>query len=549
MMKLITAALVVSMLPLHAHAQDVSDAERYPIIPRPQQLTPRAGEFALRSTTRIVASPSDSMLAHQFAREVAPATGFALRVEVSDTPGEGRNRIVLQRRSDVDRLVALGREGYTLDVSPQEIRIEASDAPGLFYGVQSLQQLLPPTIYRSARVANVEWTVPAVSISDAPRFVWRGAHLDVARHFMPVSFVKRFIDLLALHKLNTFHWHLTEDQGWRLQILKYPRLTEVGGCRDETLLGPFVTDPARRVYDGARHCGHYTQADVREVVAYAAERHITIVPEIEMPGHAQAAIAAYPALGVYPDSATKVLQVWGVSDVILNVEPSTIRFMQDVLSEVLELFPGPFIHIGGDEADKTQWKASPRVQTRMRELGIADEHAMQSWFIRQMDAWLTERGRRLVGWDEILEGGLAPNATVMSWRGTAGGIAAAREGHDVVMAPNSHTYFDYYQARDRSTEPLAIGGFLPLDTVYHFEPVPADLTPAEARHILGAQAQHWTEYMKTPRHVEYMAFPRLSALAEVVWTPSARKDFLDFRRRLDVHMTRLAALGVNARQP
>jgi hexosaminidase len=271
------------------------------------------------------------------------------------------------------------------------------------------------------------------------------------------------------------------------------------------------------------------------------------VPEIEMPGHAQAAIAAYPALGVFPDSVIAPMEVWGVSEFILNVEESTIGFMQDVLTEVLALFPSPFIHIGGDEAAKAQWKASPRVQARMRELDIADEHALQSWFISRMDAFLTERGRRLVGWDEILEGGLAPNATVMSWRGTAGGIAAARDGHDVVMAPTSHTYLDYYQSADRANEPRAFGGFLPLDTVYLYEPVPAELTAAEARHVLGAQGQHWSEYMRTPRHVEYMAFPRLSALAEVVWTPPARKDLAQFKQRLAVHMARLAALGVNAR--
>ncbi len=521
-------------------------AERYPIVPRPARLEPRAGEFMLTARTIIVVSASDSMLGHRLARELAPATGHALRVVVgnADAAHATSSRIVLER--DASR-VSLGSEGYTLTVSATDVHIRASDAPGLFYAVQSLRQLLPAANYRAAAQPTVRWTVPAVHIEDTPRFPWRGAHLDVARHFMPVDFVKRWIDLLAMHKLNRFHWHLTDDQGWRIAIAKYPRLTEVGGCRARTLIGPFTTSEATRRYDETRHCGFYTQDDIREVVQYAAERHVTVVPEIEMPGHAQALLAAYPALGVYPDSVVTPMQVWGVSDFILNVDESTITFMHDVLTEVLALFPGPFIHVGGDEAKKAQWIASPRVQARMRELGVAGEHELQSWFIRRMDVFLTARGRRLIGWDEILEGGLAPNATVMSWRGTAGGIAAAREGHDVVMAPTSHTYFDYYQSGDRSAEPLAFGGFLPLDTVYAYEPIPSELTPEQARHVLGAQAQHWTEYMRTPRQVEYMAFPRLSALAEVVWTPAARRDFADFRRRLDTHMARLAALGVNAR--
>jgi hexosaminidase len=544
------AALAVALTasPMPSSAQGMgSAADRYAVVPRPTRLEPRSGEFVLQPNTTIVVSASDSLLGHRLARDLAPATGYALRVQVGNasTPAVATApRIVLQR--DPTR-AALGTEGYTLTASAAEVRIHASDAPGLFYGVQTLRQLLPATNYRAARHPSERWTVPAVHIEDAPRFAWRGAHLDVARHFMPVDFVKRFIDLLAMHKLNTFHWHLTEDQGWRIEIRKYPRLTEVGGCRARTLIGAYTTEEATRRYDDARHCGFYTQDDIREVVQYAAERHVTVVPEIEMPGHAQAMLAAYPHLGVYPDSVIRPMEVWGVSDFILNVEESTITFMHDVLDEVLALFPSPFIHIGGDEAKKAQWIASPRVQERMRELGVQDEHELQSWFIRRMDTFLTERGRRLIGWDEILEGGLAPNATVMSWRGTAGGIAAARAGHDVVMAPTSHTYFDYYQSRDHSTEPRAFGGFLPLDTVYAYEPVPSELTPEQARHVLGAQAQHWTEYMRTPRHVEYMAFPRLSALSEVVWTPAASKDFADFRRRLDTHMARLAALGVSAR--
>ena len=518
-----------------------SDASRYAIVPRPAVLEARSGDFTLTARTTIHARGADTMLAHQLARDLAPATGFALGV--STAPARGAHIVLLRDRT----LDSLGAEGYVLDVTRERVQIRAPQAAGLFYGVQSLRQLLPPAVLRDALQPGVTWTVPAVRVVDQPRFSWRGAHLDVGRHFMPVDLVKKWIDLLALHKLNTFHWHLTEDQGWRLEIRKYPRLTEVGGCWPRTLIGPFTTSEATRRYDESRYCGFYTQEDVREVVAYAAARHITVVPEIEMPGHAQALLAAYPQLGVYPDSVIVPMQVWGVSNFIMNVEESTIAFMHDVLDEVMALFPSPFIHIGGDEADKAQWKASARVQARMRELGVKDEHELQSWFIRRMDTYLTSKGRRLIGWDEILEGGLAPNAAVMSWRGTAGGIAAAKAGHDVVMAPTSHTYLDYYQSADRANEPLAFGGFLPLDTVYAFEPLPPELSPEQARHVLGAQAQHWTEYMRTPRQVEYMAFPRLSALAEVVWTPRPRKDLVHFRERLTVHMQRLAALGVNAR--
>jgi hexosaminidase len=362
-----------------------------------------------------------------------------------------------------------------------------------------------------------------------------------------MEFVKKFIDLLALHKMNSFHWHLTDDQGWRIQIRKYPRLTEVGAWRKQTLIGNMRRNLQNAEYDGKPHGGFYTQDDVREIVAYAAARFINVVPEIEMPGHAQAVIAAYPQMGSTTDSVA-VREVWGVSQHLLSPADSTINFMKDVLSEVLELFPSSFIHIGGDEAVKNEWRASRIAQARMAEKGLASEEELQSWFIHQFDEFLSDRGRRLVGWDEILEGGLAPNAVVMSWRGTNGGLAAARDGHDVIMTPTSHTYFDYLQSRSPD-EPLAIGGFLPLDTVYAYEPVPADLEPEFVKHILGAQAQLWTEYMPNPRHVEYMAFPRLSALAEVVWTPREQRDFADFSRRLDRHLQRMDILDVNYRRP
>jgi hexosaminidase len=358
--------------------------------------------------------------------------------------------------------------------------------------------------------------------------------------------VKKYIDLLALHKMNSFHWHLTDDQGWRLEIKKYPRLTEVGAWRTETLVGKPQRDSAANVYDKKRHGGFYSQDDAREIVAYARERFVRVVPEIEMPGHSQATIAAYPYLGNFGDTVP-VWTMWGVTPHILNPSDTTIAFMKDVLTEVMAIFPSEFIHIGGDEAPKTEWKASPRAQARMKALGLANENELQSWFTTQMDAFLTSHGRRLVGWDEILEGGLAPNAVVMSWRGIAGGLTAARAGHDVVMTPGNYTYFDHYQSLNKDAEPLAIGGFLPLDSVYAYEPVPAELEARFAAHILGAQAQVWTEYIEGPKHVEYMAFPRMSALAEVLWTPRAQRDFADFTARLPRQLQRFNALDVNYR--
>jgi hexosaminidase len=547
-----TIAVTLSMTAaaaLTASAQGISAAPAGPgtiaLIPQPVTLTPRTGRFQITARTVIWTDAASARVGRQLARYLEPATGYTVVVRSGGSAPTGAIVLRLDRT-----LRRLGAEGYTLDVRSDGITARAPELAGLFYAVQTIRQLLPPEIFREAPIAGVAWRIPAVSIEDQPRFAWRGAHLDVGRHFMPKEFVKKYIDLLALHKLNTFHWHLTEDQGWRIEIRKYPRLTGIGAWRKESLIGrqSGQRDTTQWRFDGEPHGGFYTQDDAREIVAYAAARFITVVPEIEMPGHALAAIAAYPELGVTGEQL-EVGKRWGVYSDILNAEPTTVAFMQDVLTEVLEIFPGSFIHIGGDEADKAKWKVSPRIAQRIRELNLADEHELQSWFIRQMDSFLAARGRRLIGWDEILEGGLAPKAAVMSWRGTEGGIAAARAGHDVVMAPTSHTYLDYYQSRDTAAEPVAIGGFLPLDKVYSFDPMPPDLEPQFAKHVLGGQAQLWTEYMKTPKKVEYMAFPRLTALAEAVWTPIARKDYADYRRRLDTHLARLTALDVNFRKP
>jgi hexosaminidase len=513
------------------------------IVPRPARVTPGTGAFTLTATTAIVTDRATRELGAVLADYLFPATGLRLAVRPTAPAGGGAGVISIGLDSS---LAGLGPEGYRLDIGRSRVAIRAYRPAGAFYALQSLRQLLPPAIFRQGKVSGVAWTVPAVSIEDAPRFGWRGAHLDVARHFMPKEFVKKYIDLLALHKLNRFHWHLTDDQGWRLEIKQYPRLTTIGAWRTQTIVGRPDKDSTQWRFDGQPHGGFYTQDDVREIVAYAQARFVTVVPEIEMPGHSQAAIAAYPDLGNRGETLS-VWTGWGVNENILNPGDATVQFQQNVLTEVMALFPGRWIHVGGDEVPKTQWQASSLAQGRIRELGLKDEHELQSWFIRRMDQFLTAHGRTLVGWDEILEGGLAPNAVVMSWRGMDGGIAAARARHDVVMAPGSHTYLDHYQSADTVAEPLAIGGYLPLDTVYSFEPVPAALTADEARHVLGAQGQVWTEYIPDPKRVEYMAFPRASALAEVLWTPREGREYTDFVRRLATHLERLAALDVNYR--
>jgi hexosaminidase len=495
------------------------------VVPRPAFVEQGTGWFTARATTPVVAAPpSDSAVAAlaALAREILQ--GHAPRGEAG-----GTLRLEL---APSDGLLA---EGYELTATPGGVTLRGGGPAGLFYGLQTLRQLLP--VDGSGRV-------PAVTIRDAPRFPYRGMHLDVGRHLFPVAFIKRYIDLLARYKLNVFHWHLTEDQGWRLEIRKYPRLTSVGAWRRETVLGNQL-----RPYqgDGRPYGGFYTQDDVREIVAYAAARHVTVIPEIELPGHSVAALAAYPELACTP-GPFEVGTTWGVYEDIFCPSERTFAFLEDVLGEVLELFPSPYIHIGGDEVPKRRWKESPVAREVIRREGLADENELQGWFVRRIEAFLRSRGRRIIGWDEILEGGLAPDATVMSWRGVAGGIDAARQRHDVIMSPGSHLYFDHYQGA-RGIEPLAIGGYTTLERVYGFEPVPPALTPEEARHVLGAQANVWTEYIPTADQVEYMAFPRMLALAEVVWTPAAERSWADFARRLPDQLARLDAMHVNYRIP
>jgi hexosaminidase len=441
----------------------------------------------------------------------------------------------------------LGPEGYRLTVDADGVRVEAADEAGLFYGRETLKQLLPPDVYRKARISDEPYRVPFVQITDRPRFRWRGTLLDVARHFLPKADVLRFIDLVALHKLNILHLHLTEDQGWRLEIKRYPKLTEVGAWRKETVVGNPHHPDAR--YDNRPHGGFYTQDDIREIVAYAAERHITVVPEVDVPGHSMAAIAAYPELGNQDvpsaEQPREVWTMWGVTEHVLNVEEATIEFYQNVLDEVCELFPSEYVCIGGDECPKPEWRASARAQERMAELGLADEDELQAWFLNRLGDHVAKKGRKLLGWDEILDGELSPGTVVASWRGTEGAVEAARRGHDTVNCPVGWVYLDFKQSEDPE-EPIPVSRHTPLEKVYAFEPVPDGMDAGLAHHVIGSQANIWTEYMDSPRTVDYMAFPRLCAFAETVWS-SGDRDFAEFEGRLATHLKRLDAIGVEYR--
>ena len=528
-----------------ASAQGGAPGAAFSIVPYPASLTPRDGSFRLDEGVSVRVDgdhPEAERIAEGWAARVRQASYLSLPLVDGPEP----RQVVFQ----LDAEAAIADEGYELAVTDGGVSVRASSPAGLFYGAQTLRQLAPAAVERGGRDpdgADDVWTIPAVEIADAPRFGYRGLHLDVARHFSSVDFVKRYIDLMALYKFNRFHWHLTDDQGWRIEIERYPRLTEVGAWREGTLVGSYANRP--HVYDGVRYGGFYTQDEVREVVAYAAERFVTIVPEIEMPGHASAAIAAYPALGCRT-APVEVAQTWGVFEDIFCPSEETFTFLEHVLDEVVALFPGEHIHIGGDEAPKAAWEASALAQEVIRREGLADEHALQSYFVRRIEAHLASRGRRLVGWDEIVEGGLSPTATLMFWRHWAPEALdhAAAQGNDIIMTPNQTLYFDHFQG-DPAYEPLAIGGRTTLEDVYAYEPVPERFTAEQARRILGAQANVWTEYIETPQKVEYMVYPRALALAEVVWSPTAVRDWAHFQARLPAQLRRLRTLGVSFRPP
>ncbi|MBE0697757.1 MAG: beta-N-acetylhexosaminidase, partial [Anaerolineaceae bacterium] len=455
---------------------------------------------------------------------------LSVPIEITET-GECLPGSILVTTSGADP--TLGDEGYQMSVTPQGVTLRAPKPAGLFYAVKSLHQLLP---------ASGELWLPVVEIEDQPRFRWRGVMLDVGRHMFPLEFIYCLIDVMALHKMNVLHWHLTEDQGWRIEIQNYPRLTEVGAWRSAS---PIPAE--RKTLDNTPYGGFYNQEQIKQVIAYAARRFITVVPEIEMPGHAMGALTSYPELGC-TGGPYQVRTFWGIEeDVFCAGNEEVYGFLENVLDEVMELFPSEYIHIGGDECPKVRWEKCPKCQAAMEKNGLKNEHELQSYFIRRIEAYLNSKGRRLIGWDEILEGGLAPNASVMSWRGIEGGIQAAKEGHDVVMTPNTYCYLDYYQSEDHSTEPPAIGGYLPLEKVYSFNPVPPGFTAEEAAHILGGQANLWTEYIPNEEQTGYMLFPRASALAEVLWSGTEGRDYADFLARLEGLLPRLKQMGINYR--
>ena len=501
------------------------------LIPRPAHLACYEGAFTLTDRCPIVVDTTDTDLRRiaDFLNErLRTAAGFEMPV----LPAVDRPSV---RFVATDGLTA---EAYRLQVGPEGVRIEYSDPAGAFYGLQTLLQLLPREIYARSRQRGISWRIPHVRIEDAPRFAYRGMHLDVCSHFFGPSYVKRYIDLMAMHKLNRFHWHLTEDQGWRLEIKRYPLLTEKGSVRRETVIGSCFSD----FYDGTPYGGYYTQEEVREIVRYAAERYITVIPEIEMPGHALAAISCYPELSCGLEEHYEPATKWGVFRQVYCPREETFRFLENVLDEVFDLFPSQVIHIGGDECPKQSWKQCPHCQSLIRRLGLKDEYELQSYFIRRMERFVHSRGREIIGWDEILQGGLAPRAKVMSWLGEQGGIEAARQHHEVVMAPHTRYYLDYYQA-DPETEAICMGHLVPLRTMYDYEPVPEVLTGEERRCIIGIEGCVWTEYMADSSRVEYMAWPRMTAIAETGWSPAA-KDWPDFTRRLEYHFGRLDALHV-----
>ncbi|MFD5767636.1 beta-N-acetylhexosaminidase [Streptomyces sp. NPDC127049] len=512
------------------------------LIPAPLTAAHREGLLPLDATTALDAGPGTGATARWLRSVLGAATGLPL----PDGGGPGAIRLRLSPETARE----YGPEGYRLSVTGDGVLLDGGGPAGLFWGAQTLRQLLGPDAYRRAPLPGRTWRLPYTEAADRPRFGWRGLLLDVARHFTAKEDVLRLLDLMAAHKLNVFHFHLTDDQGWRIEIERYPRLTETGSWRARSKWG----HRASPLWNDTPHGGFYTRDDIREIVAYAAERHITVVPEIDLPGHSQAAIAAYPWLGntdVVDTAALTPWDSWGVNPNVLAPTEEVLRFYEGVFEEVLELFPSTFVHVGGDECPKDQWKESPAAQARIAELGVGDEDGLQSWFIRHFDRWLADRGRRLIGWDEILEGGLAEGAAVSSWRGYGGGIAAAEAGHDVVMCPEQQVYLDHRQDGGED-EPVPIGFVRTLEDVYRFEPVPPGLSEAAARHVLGTQANVWTEVMENRARVDYQVFPRLAAFAEVAWSAlpaPADRDTAGFLRRMETHYRRLDALGVAYRPP
>lgn len=509
------------------------------IIPQPEEIQVQSGQFTITPSTIIIVDsyePRVKEVAKYFVNQFNRVSGFTLKIVEKNQKNIAEQSIILS-----DQNVNIRSEGYIFESNDEGIIIKGT-AHGLFYGIQTLFQLLPPEIYKDKSIENIVWSIPIVKIQDKPRFKWRGMHLDVGRHMFPVSFIKRHIDFIAMHKMNTFHWHLTEDQGWRIEIKKYPKLTEIGSWRKGTQIGK------TKEIDNIPYGGFYTQDEIKEIVSYAADRFINVVPEIEMPGHSVAALTSYPHLSC-TGGPFEVRTLWGIEDDIYCAgNDSVFTFLENVLMEVIDLFPSKYIHIGGDEAPKTRWENCSKCQQRIKKERLHDEHELQSYFITRIEKFLNSKERQIIGWDEILEGGLAPNAAVMSWRGIEGGIEAAKQKHNVVMTPTDYCYFDYYQAPPEN-EPLAIGGYLTLEKVYSFEPVPEELNSDEQKYIIGVQANQWTEYIATPELAEYMTIPRLSALSEIAWSPKEKRDYSDFINRMSTQYRRFDELGVNYHWP
>ena len=529
------AALSLALASASGHAlaaSTVAPAQQLPvevtgasIIPRPVSVQPGNGRFVVDASTRVLAAEGAGDVAAHFTQLLARTTPLHLQATSS-----GNAKGAIQFRLAKPNADA-SAEGYSLRINDDGVVVEAGDARGLFYGAMSLWQLLAGTPANSI-------TLPAMQVEDAPRFNWRGFMLDSARHFQSIEDIKLILDAMATHKLNTFHWHLTDDQGWRMEIKRYPKLTEVGSCRSAAGEAGVGADGKPHLY-----CGYYTQEQIRDVVAYAAARHITVVPEIDVPGHAQAAVAAYPEHGVV-DGPTLPSANWGVNPYLFNPREETLQFLENILAEVLEMFPGQYIHIGGDEAVKYQWQDSPQVQAYIRELGLKDEEALQSHMLKRLEKYLEDHDRKLIGWDEIIEGGLPPQATVMSWRGIEGGIEAATHGHDVVMTPGNTLYLDFLQT-NLPEEPTGRPKFTSMQRVYAFDPVPAELTPAQRKHVIGVQANMWTEHTRTGKDLKHNVLPRLAALSEIAWTPLQNKSYDDFLARLPAQLQRYKALGID----
>ena len=508
------------------------------LIPQVRKMTLGSSSFKFGENTGLIVQNNEQQaIAEQFSNLFSKSAGWKLKITTGGA--EGSNQVFFKTDD------TLGDEGYLLDVTASKIEIKAAKPAGFFYATQTLRQLLPAELEGSQKQMNTEWLVPAISISDSPAFKWRGYMLDVSRHFFPKEEVLQMVDYLALHKINSLHLHLLDDQGWRVEIKKYPKLTQVGAWRVDREDKPWNSRPKQAAGEKATYGGFYTQADVKEMVAYAQSKFITIIPEIEMPAHVTAALAAYPQYSCSGGPFTVLPGgVWPVTDIYCAGNDSTFLFLQDVLSEVIDLFPSKYIHIGGDEATKTEWEKCPKCKKRIKTEGLKNAGELQSYFIKRIEKFINSKQRVLLGWDEILEGGLPPKATVMSWRGIQGGIDAAKQGHDVVMSPVNPCYFDFYQG-PKEEEPLAIGGFNPLEKVYEYDPIPKELDAEAAKHILGAQANLWTEYVPNIKHAQYMTFPRIAATAEALWSPKEVKNYDDFYRRIQTFTKRYDQMGIN----